>query len=234
MKSVALGGREALGHVRGLGVVVAARAVLAQAWAVKQELELACAVAERPQLPSARVEVEMVETDPTSFDGFDDELRHATGLEYGQALRRLLVCRAGIRGLHVASDEDGRPMYAQWLLDSRERDRLRARMAGPWRALQQDEAIVEFAYTFREHRGKGVMAAGMGALVEIGARRGAGRVFTYVRPDNIPSLRGCAKVGFLPSAVVSTSFRLGFHRVRFTDVDDETSAQWASAVAPRA
>ena len=125
-------------------------------------------------------------------------------------------------------------MYAQWLLDSGERDRLRARMAGPWRGLQQDEAIVEFAYTFREHRGKGVMAAGMGALVEIGAQRGAGRVFTYVRPDNVPSLRGCAKVGFRPFAVVATSFRLGFHRVRFTDVDAETSAQWASAVAPRA
>ena len=234
MKSVALGGREAIEHARGLGGLVAARAVVAQAWSVKRELELACTVAERPPPPTARVAVEMVETDPTSFDGFEGELRQATGLEYGQALRRVLVCRAGIRGLHVAFDEDGSPMYAQWLLGAAERERLRARLAGPWRGLRPDEAIVEFAYTFRAHRGKGVMAAGMGALVEIGAQRGAARVFTYVRPDNVPSLRGCAKVGFLPSAVVSTSFRFGFHRVRFVKVDDETSAQWASAVAPRA
>ncbi len=65
------------------------------------------------------------------------------------------------------------------------------------------------------------MAAGMGALVEIAAARGRTRVFTYVRPDNVPSLRGCAKVGFRPSSIVSTSFRLGFHRVTFTRVDAE-------------
>ena len=233
MRVSALAGRELVEHLRGMGGAVASRALIAQGWSVKRELELVCQVRDRPAVPEARVAVDLQETDPETFDGFAEELEHASGMEYGQALRRLLICRAGIRGLHVAVDADGSPMYAQWLLDAEERDRLRSRMPGPWRELRRDEAIVEFAYTFTRHRGKGVMAAGMGALVEVAAARGRTRVFTYVRPDNVPSLRGCAKVGFRPSSIVATSFRLGFHRVSFTPVDAEASRQWDAAVAPR-
>jgi Acetyltransferase (GNAT) family len=224
---------EAIGHVRGLGARVAGHAISAQAWSVKRELELLCEVATRPGAPAARVPVSMEECDPRAFEGFEEELRLATGTEYGQALRRVLVCRAGIRGLHVARDGGGEPIYAQWLLSGEQRDRLRARLPGPWRPLAGDEMTVEFAYTFTRHRGMGVMAAGMGGLVEIAADRGAARVYTYVRPDNVPSLRGCAKVGFLPAREVATSFRLGFHTVRSTPVGPEARAAWDEATAPR-
>lgn len=234
MSSVAFRATETIGHVQGLGLRVTARAALDHAWSMKTELELACAVDGRPAPPSARVSVTMEECDPRAFDGFEAELRSTSGVEYGQALRRVLVCRYGIPGLHVARDETGSPVYAQWLVDASARDRLRARLPGPWRPLADDELIVEFAYTFQGHRGMGVMAAGMGRLVEIAARRGASVVYTYVRADNVPSLRGCAKVGFLPVRVVSTSSRLGFHRVTGVNVDGVTAAQWAHATAPRA
>lgn len=233
MRAPALGGLEALRHVRRMGTGVAARALGAQAWSVKRELELGCALAERPPVPRAKVPVTMLETDPRAFGGFAEELELAGGTEYGQALRRVLVCRAGIRGLHVAHDEDGSPVYAQWLLDRAERDRLRRRLPGPWRQLGSDELMVEFAYTFARHRGKGAMAAGMGALLEIASGHGASTVYTYVRPDNVPSLRGCAKVGFAPLHMVSTSFRLGFHRVHSVPPDPDVWTQWELAVAPR-
>jgi hypothetical protein len=224
---------EAVGHVRGLGVRVTGHAISAQAWSVKRELELVCDIATRPERPSARVPVSMEECDPQAFDGFDEELRLTSGTEYGQALRRVLVCRAGIRGLHVARDGGGEPIYAQWLLNGEQRDRLRARLPGPWRPLTDDEMTVEFAYTFTRHRGMGVMAAGMGELVSVAAQRDATRVFTYVRPDNVPSLRGCAKVGFRPAREVSTSFRLGFHSVRSTPIGADAKAAWDAATAPR-
>lgn len=233
MKPFTVRARDAVTHVRGLGVGVATRAVLAHAWAVKSELELECPVAGRPAPPAARIPVAMVECDPLSFRGFEDELELSSGVEYGQALRRVLVCRAGIRGLHVAFAEDGSPVYAQWLLDADQRARLRSRLPGPWRLLGDGELIVEFAYTFTRHRGHGAMAAGMGNLVEIAASRGASVVYTYVRPDNIASLRGCAKVGFAPSRVVSTSYRLGFHRIRGVPVGPEAATQWEAATAPR-
>lgn len=234
MISVPLRATETIGHVQGLGLRVAARATLDHAWSLKTELELVCAVDRRPTPPSARVPVTMEGCDPRAFHGFEAELRSTSGVEYGQALRRVLVCRHGIPGLHVARDKTGSPVYAQWLVDASGRDRLRARLPGPWRPLADDELMVEFAYTFQGYRGKGVMAAGMGELVDIAARRGASVVYTYVRADNVPSLRGCAKVGFVPMRVVSTSSRLGFHRVSGVSVDDVTAAQWARAVAPRA
>jgi len=106
-------------------------------------------------------------------------------------------------------------------------------MPGPWRPLRAGEMTVEFAYTFLGHRGQGVMAAGMGGLLSVAARRGARTVYTYVRPDNVPSLRGCAKVGFTLERAVSTSFRLGFHRVRAEPIDPAVAAQWGEATAPR-
>lgn len=233
MKMPILGAREAIGHVRRMGPGVAVRAGAAQAWSVKRELELVCALPGRPPAPPAQVPVTMVETEPRGFNGFAEELELADGTEYGQALRRVLVCRAGIQGLHVARDENGAPVYAQWLLVGTERDRLRRRLPGPWRELAADELIVEFAYTFTRHRGKGVMAAGMGALLDLAADRGASTVYTYVRPDNVPSLRGCAKVGFVPSRMVSTSFRVGFHRVRSVLPDGDAWQQWERAVAPK-
>lgn len=232
-RPLAFGGLEAIAHARRLGAGVAARAVVGQAWSVKRELELVCSLPGRPPRPSAKIPIAMVETEPETFRGFDDELALADGVEYGQALRRVLVCRAAIRGLHVARSEGGTPAYAQWLLGPDDRNRLRRRLPGPWRALDEDEVIVEFAYTFTEHRGKGVMAAGMGALLDIAAERGASTAYTYVRADNVPSLRGCAKVGFRPTREVSTTFRLGFHRVGGTPLDHAATSGWERAVAPR-
>ena len=75
------------------------------------------------------------------------------------------------------------------------------------------------------------MAAGMGGLIGIAADRGAERVYTYVRPDNVASLRGCAKVGFTPARMVSTSFRIGFHRVRSLPPDAGAWQRWETAIA---
>ncbi len=224
---------ELIRHMRPLGGRVVAREILDRVHSDKDEFELVCELERRPPVPVAAVRVEMRPCESTAFRGFDEELSRLKGISYGQALRRAHACRAGVPGLHVGADESGDPIYAQWLLSSDDRDALASHSRGPWRLLADNEAAVEFAYTFAAYRGRGVMAAGMGQLLDQAETSGKGRVFTYVRPDNIASLRGCAKIGFVPSGIAVTSYRGGRMRLERRTVTDAEHALWDAATAPR-
>lgn len=222
----------ALADVRRLGWRVVVSEARRRLWSSAEEFELVCDLATRPPVPDAKVPVTMA-PETGSFDGFARALAETRGLDYGQLLRRQLAVEAGIPGLHVACAEGGDLLYAQWLLGPQERDRLAAAASGPWRSLAPDEAMVEYAYAFPSSRGLGVMAAGMGQLLEKAAVDGSARVFTYVRTDNVPSLRGCARVGFVPDAVVERRWRLGRRTFHPRPLHDDDRSTWAAATAKR-
>ena len=62
------------------------------------------------------------------------------------------------------------------------------------------------------------MADGMAQLLADALAAGDRKVYTYVTEGNIPSLRGCANVGFEPD---------------HAPVDAASKATWDEAVAPR-
>lgn len=218
---------------RGLGPRVLGQELAARAWSTKPEFELECLLDQLPDPPRASVPITMVERDPRSFDGFERELERVRGFGFGQALRRAEACRAGLPGLHVASDEAGEPLYAQWLLTPSDRDSLARIQDGPWRPLRQGEVLLEFAYAFVASRGKGAMSDGMGQLLAIARDRGDQRACTYVRTDNVPSLRGCANVGLRPVRVAVTRSRIGWSRCVMEPVDAAAAETWERVTAPR-
>ncbi len=167
------------------------------------------------------------------FEGFDAELKRATGADYGRALRRKRLHEQGVRTLHVALDSDRTPVYVQWLITPSEKPVLDERDPGYWPPLRQDEVLLEFAYTFTPFRGLGVMADGMGQLLRVGEALGAKSAVTYVRWDNVPSLRGCAKVGFDLDHVKTVSMRLGTRRSTISASTDVDLENWRQAIAPR-
>jgi hypothetical protein len=74
---------------------------------------------------------------------------------------RELCCRAGLTTLPVAADDAGAPLYAQWLLRTRdEQDRLERSTVGLFRHVDGGEALVEGVYTFVDYRGFGAKLAG--------------------------------------------------------------------------
>ncbi len=75
------------------------------------------------------------------------------------------------------------------------------REAGVLSFPQQDEALLENAYTPVNYRGMGIMAAAMALIAERAAEFDARYVLTFVGVDNIASLKGCERAGFLPYLV---------------------------------
>ena len=93
------------------------------------------------------------------------------------------MCTSDVQTLYVADADDGRPVYAQWLVRRPDQSRLQAETPDAHDALAEGEILLEGAYTFVAFRGVGAMADGMGQLLRIARDEGAVAAITYVRDE---------------------------------------------------
>ena len=121
--------------------------------------------------------------------------------------RRLPVLQASIPTCYVATAEDGAVCYMQWLVTADQQRRLRPHFKGELAGYNNDTVLLEFAYTFERFRGRGIMAAAMAEIAEQGLPLGARWALTYVKTDNIASLKGCANAGFRPYMIRTETWR---------------------------
>jgi len=110
--------------------------------------------------------------------------------------RRAFARNVGTGGYVAIDARDGSPCYMQWLLRPEQNDFIGRLKIFP--LLEQDEALLENAYTPPSHRGLGIMSAAMALIAEQAAGFGARYVMTFVGHDNIASLKGCRRAGFSP------------------------------------
>jgi GNAT superfamily N-acetyltransferase len=124
--------------------------------------------------------------------------------------RRLPALRANIPTCYVAETEDGSICYMQWLVKSEHQGLVKPHFKGELANLSNDSVLLEFAYTFEKFRGAGVMGAAMAEIAERAIPLGAKWAFTYVKADNVPSLKGCAHAGFKEYMIRTENWR-GLH-----------------------
>ncbi|HJU28932.1 MAG TPA: hypothetical protein VJ718_07170 [Candidatus Binataceae bacterium] len=122
---------------------------------------------------------------------------------------RLPALEAGLSTCYLAIAGNGDICYMQWLVDSTQNDLIETRFTGLSPRLNDDEMLLEWAYTFKKYRGLGIMAPAMSAISEEGARKGARWLMTFVEHSNIPSLRGCRSAGYRPYKIREDRWRLG-------------------------
>jgi hypothetical protein len=225
--------QRALELVRATDRRTVGREVARRAWGEKTYLGLRCDLSELPDRRAAKIPLTMIARDCADFTGFEIERQHATGADQFQVLIRERLCALGVKSLYVATSHDEMPMYCQWLIHADDQDLLDASGAGEYAKLAGDEVLLEGAYTFTPFRGVGAMADGMWQLLSIARGDGARCAFTYVADDNIPSLRGCANVGFVADHVHLSVRRFGRRRTEIRGLDDEAREAWARATAPR-
>jgi len=202
-------------------------------WSTKLLLGLRCDLASLPPIRPAKFEITMKPSESRTFTGFTEELEHVKGADFFEALERLAVCEAGVPGQYVAAGPDGSPAYTQWLITPSDQHLLRDYKPGHYLMLKADEVLLEWAYTFALSRRTGVMADGMGQLLRIARAQGARFAFTYVAGDNMPSLRGCANVGFTLDHVWMKTRRLGHGSSLVRPPDEHALGLWNVATAPR-
>jgi hypothetical protein len=181
----------------------------------------------------AKVPVIMQVYDPEGFTGFKEELPRVSGADSVEVSGRQGFCDGGVKSLYVSLDESGNPIYAQWLIRGEDQEALHSIKGDLFPQLGEQEALLEGAYTFVSARGKGAMADGMAQLLADARAAGDRKVYTYVTEGNIPSLRGCANVGFEPDHLRLVVNRFGIRKIRHVPVDAASRVTWDKAVAPR-
>jgi hypothetical protein len=83
-----------------------------------------------------------------------------------ERLHQINMIKAQIRTCYLALDPDGRPCYMQWLIPSSENNKIQAFYGDIFPRLNEDEALLEGAYTAEYCRGQGVMANAMAQIAE--------------------------------------------------------------------
>jgi len=201
-----------------------------QAWYTRRFLGLRADLTSLPEPAPARIPMTMEPAGP-DFKGFDRELARTNGSDWLEIFLRERMLDAGVTTLYVAHDEEREPIYCQWLIGHDDWASLDAYQPGRYVAIAEDEVILANAYTFPRHRGVRAMADGMGQLLRIAAERGATAAYTYVGEDNIPSLRGCHRVGFDLHHVRENTRRLWGRGSTVNAVDTHGRELWHAAIA---
>jgi len=129
---------------------------------------------------------------------FDLEWQNQNLPALKDVINRLNLYHAHIGTCYTAVDETDEPCFMQWLIGPRENHKLREIYHDGMLQLRADEMLLEGAFTRAAFRGKGIMAEAMSHIAQNGKNLGARWVMTFVKEDNIPSLKGCRKAGFEP------------------------------------
>lgn len=133
-----------------------------------------------------------------------------------ERLGQLRLLRTDIGTCHIAVGTDGQPCFMQWLIHPSDNGRMAAFFGNLFPSLAPDEVLLEGAYTPEPYRGQGIMASAMAQIAEHAETLGARWAVTFVDAAMTPSLKGCAKAGFVPYVRRHEKFRLFRRCVSFT------------------
>jgi hypothetical protein len=208
---------------------VTAHEIAEQAWGERCYFGLRADLTALPERKPARLPLDMCPVELLSFHGFETEREQATSGDLKQLLLRERFRLHGVTTLYVAETSRGRPIYCQWLVRPQEMRLMDDCVPDTYEPLADDEVMLEGAYTFTEFRGKKAMSDGMWQLLAVARDEGYRTALTYVADDNVPSLRGCAAVGFVPDHAHLSIRRLTRRRTDRQPVDDAMWERWRAA-----
>ena len=217
--------------VGGAGLAVFLQKGMEHVWGTKTYFGLRCDLVALSPVRPAKFHIVMRPCKDTCFGALEEEFQNVGKSDSIDVFQRILMCQAGVQTPYCCLGEDRSTAYVQWLITASDQHLLHSFQPRRYPRLNRDEVLVEGAYTFRRFRGAGVMTTSMGQLLWIAKNNGAKAAYTYVATDNIPSLRGCAKLGFRLDHVRMSTHRFGFFRTRVSPADERASTVWESAVA---
>jgi len=121
--------------------------------------------------------------------------------------------REDIPTCYVGVMQDDTPCYMQWLMSSEHNDFIQKRFNHAVPLLAPDEALLENAFTPEAFRGMGIMAYAMAHIAKKAENFKARWVITFVEKDNVPSLKGCKRAGFVPYLLRDVQWYLFMRRI---------------------
>ena len=126
-----------------------------------------------------------------------------------------------IEHCYVAINKEDIPCYRQWLMGPDQNMKIQEFWGKTFPTLNEDEALLESAFTIPAFRGKRVMPAAMARIAEKGNELGVRWVITFVGIDNVPSLKGCHRSGFYPYILRKEKWFMFNKTVTFENIPKE-------------
>ncbi len=136
--------------------------------------------------------------------------------------KRQRFLRENLPTCYVAVTEDNEPCFMQWLIAPTENDKIQAYFDGLYPPLKPNEALLEYGYTLDAYQRKGIMPYGLARIAEKAQDFGARWVMTYVEHQNIPSLKGCKRAGFVPYLELTRTRVLFWQQITHTPLPEGT------------
>lgn len=127
---------------------------------------------------------------------------------------------SGLQTCYVGLIDD-QPVYMQFLITADQNECLSKLFDGFFPPLSDDEALLEFAFTLKEHRVRPVMPTVLLRLIDLAAEQGVRRVIAYVQDGNANLMRFFLRLGFAPFCVRTDKWRLFQRRIEFRPADSD-------------
>lgn len=114
-----------------------------------------------------------------------------------QLLNRRWLYQCGFGKWYVARTPDTKELcFLQSVIGPEDNRLLDDGFKGWFPRLQKDEILLEGAYAFEKYRGGGLCNAVSNDIIGIYKAKGFRRMITYIRKDNVSSLKASKKTGF--------------------------------------
>jgi len=123
-----------------------------------------------------------------------------------QILSRMLFLKSGFENCHVIRIKN-KIAYMQWIIYPTENGIIKERYGNKFYPLNDEQVMIENAFTFPPYRGLGYLQSGTLQLLDLARAKGFRSSVCYIRKDNINSLREFTKMGFQITKLV-TEYKL--------------------------
>ncbi|NNE32915.1 MAG: hypothetical protein HKN40_11155 [Winogradskyella sp.] len=121
---------------------------------------------------------------------------------------------------YVATTDKNLPCFRQWLIISEYRDAVQDFWGPIFPILKEDEILLEGGFTIPTMRNKGIMSTAIPEILEIEKPVDKRYVITFVGVNNIPSLKGIHRSGFVPYILRIEKWCLFNRRVIFKEIPE--------------
>ena len=138
-----------------------------------------------------------------------------------------------IPNCYVAVDDNDVPYFRQWLMDSKENNKIAAYFGDEFPVLKDNEALLEGAFIPPEKRGLGIMSAGICKIINQEVEADVRYVITFVDAHNIASLKGCSRAGFFPYILRIEKWFMFKRKVKFTSIPPDIFFDFKNAIAEK-
>jgi hypothetical protein len=137
-------------------------------------------------------------------------------------IRRLCFLKTGIGICYVATTGQDEPCHMQWMITHDYNLQLGTYFNDGIPPFDQDEVLLEFAFTPETYKNKGVWTWATKRIAEEAKKLGKRRLIVFVRSDNPVSLNKCIHKGFVPYRLRKDRWFLFLKKSIFEDLDAQS------------